>query len=569
MSSASLNFFSVLPSASTSSFQSSEPSSHPSTLPKSDSVQPAETDPDVLSDASPFLSFEEWKAKNLNHAVSNTAMHAPRRASPQHIDAIGEDLEIDFSFLSSTPDNDDDYDEKPAKERTNHASTVCAASILKTNPEMRGASAILFENKDTYMLNPCNAENKFVIIELCQDILVDTVVLANYEFFSSMVRKFRVSVSDMYPVKLSRWQVVGEFEARNVREDQTFQVRPVWARYLRIEFFTHWGKEFYCPLSLVRVYGTTMIEEYKTQQAHHRGDEYSDHKQRDSVLESLKVEEHSESSAVLPETVELNTAAAEIAETALIIGSVVEELKFCLDERDTYIRVNFLQVSDRIQDAPLGIFEYFTSSGFEAPVTVSAEIVVSSVDTVHEDNSTEEVAESSFASSSNASLATTASLDELDTVVASPALLSSTIATASSSAAPSPTTQESVYKTIMKRLVLLEANATLSLQYIEEQSRMLRDAFTKVERRQNSKIAELVDGLNNTVSTQLRDFKENYESQRLGYEGLWQSTVHELERQRKQSEQHLLEVIVLLFCVCFLCIAFDVYLVMKLKIKII
>ena len=34
-------------------------------------------------------------------------------------------------------------------------------------------------------------------------------------------------------------------------------------RYLRIEFHSHYGSEYYCPVSLVRVYGLTHLEEWK------------------------------------------------------------------------------------------------------------------------------------------------------------------------------------------------------------------------------------------------------------------------------------------------------------------
>jgi Sad1 / UNC-like C-terminal len=37
----------------------------------------------------------------------------------------------------------------------------------------------------------------------------------------------------------------------------------IWTKYVQIEFLAHYGNEFYCPLSLVRVHGTTMLEDYK------------------------------------------------------------------------------------------------------------------------------------------------------------------------------------------------------------------------------------------------------------------------------------------------------------------
>ena len=36
----------------------------------------------------------------------------------------------------------------------------------------------------------------------------------------------------------------------------------IWARYLRVELLTHFGAEYYCPVSLLRVHGTTMMEEF-------------------------------------------------------------------------------------------------------------------------------------------------------------------------------------------------------------------------------------------------------------------------------------------------------------------
>ncbi|KAJ1889358.1 hypothetical protein LPJ66_008073, partial [Kickxella alabastrina] len=76
-------------------------------------------------------------------------------------------------------------DPKSLKGRFNYAATDCAAVVLKANREARGLTAILNSKKDQYMLNECSAQNKFVIVELCDDILIDTLVMGNYEFFSS------------------------------------------------------------------------------------------------------------------------------------------------------------------------------------------------------------------------------------------------------------------------------------------------------------------------------------------------------------------------------------------------
>src|ERR1700733_9303374 len=84
-----------------------------------------------------------------------------------------------------------------------------------------------------------------------------------------MIRTFRVSVSDRYPVKMEKWKDLGTYEARNSREIQAFLIEnpQIWARYIRIEFLSHYGNEYYCPLSLVRVHGTRMLESWKETEA--------------------------------------------------------------------------------------------------------------------------------------------------------------------------------------------------------------------------------------------------------------------------------------------------------------
>ncbi|KAF8000784.1 hypothetical protein HF325_004573 [Metschnikowia pulcherrima] len=43
-----------------------------------------------------------------------------------------------------------------------------------------------------------------------------------------------------------------------------YQIKPlIWTRYSKSEIVSHYGNEFYCPNSLVRVHGKTMMEEFK------------------------------------------------------------------------------------------------------------------------------------------------------------------------------------------------------------------------------------------------------------------------------------------------------------------
>ena len=64
------------------------------------------------------------------------------------------------------------------------------------------------------MLSPCAEDKQYVIVELCEDIRIDTVQLANYEFFSGVFKDFSVSVAKTYT---SGWVPAGTYKAKNTR----------------------------------------------------------------------------------------------------------------------------------------------------------------------------------------------------------------------------------------------------------------------------------------------------------------------------------------------------------------
>lgn len=109
------------------------------------------------------------------------------------------------------------------KDRFNFASHDCGAIVLAANEGALSVSSILTENKDQYMLNRCTTPRHFVVIQLCDEILVDTFGVANYEYFSSTFETILVSLSDRYPPSPS-WTLIGSFHANNSR---LIQVRRV------------------------------------------------------------------------------------------------------------------------------------------------------------------------------------------------------------------------------------------------------------------------------------------------------------------------------------------------------
>ena len=118
------------------------------------------------------------------------------------------------------------------RKQNNYASIDCGAKILKANPEASNIFSILQDNRDLYMLNPCSAKI-WLIVELCDNVQVKTIEIANFELFSSTPESFRVYVSGRYPTR--EWTLLGTFQARDERNLQSFPLdEPIYAKYIKV-----------------------------------------------------------------------------------------------------------------------------------------------------------------------------------------------------------------------------------------------------------------------------------------------------------------------------------------------
>lgn len=141
----------------------------------------------------------------------------------------------------------------------NYASASKGAKVLAFNKEAKGASNILGKDKDKYLRNPCSAEEKFVVFELSEETLVDTIEIANFEHHSSNLKEFELLGSSVYPT--DKWVSLGNFTAGNVKHAQRFILQdPKWVRYLKLNLLSHYGAEFFCTVSCVQVYGIDAVE---------------------------------------------------------------------------------------------------------------------------------------------------------------------------------------------------------------------------------------------------------------------------------------------------------------------
>ncbi len=186
-----------------------------------------------------LLSFEEWKAKRLSDATEREptpAQSAPQRpaenasqavvpdATPHHTDAQGT-ISSDVQESGAAHEVVPSHLQIPIHDRFNYASLDCSARVHAAHKTSKSPSSILSSKKDRYMLSPCAEQKQFVIVELCEDIRIDTVQLSNYEFFSGVFKDFTVSVSKKYyPNDPESWTFAGTYRAKNARGVQLSKV---------------------------------------------------------------------------------------------------------------------------------------------------------------------------------------------------------------------------------------------------------------------------------------------------------------------------------------------------------
>uniref|UniRef100_A0A0N5BD69 SUN domain-containing protein n=1 Tax=Strongyloides papillosus TaxID=174720 RepID=A0A0N5BD69_STREA len=198
--------------------------------------------------------FDEWTKEKLKMNVE----------SNHRVNTIGTE---NTSIVSSTKQGNIIKQHPSVTTKRNYASKECGAKVLLSNDEAEFKSAILNDKeRDVYMRNPCEkAQQKFAVIELCETIVPTGIELANFELFSSGPKEFKVFVSERFPT--TEWHQIGQFEMINNREIQRFDLikTGLYVKYAKIELTSHWGKEHYCTLSMVRVFGISMVEEYEAE----------------------------------------------------------------------------------------------------------------------------------------------------------------------------------------------------------------------------------------------------------------------------------------------------------------
>lgn len=496
-----------------------------------------------LVDDEVLLSFEEWKTKqtamqassdakareganrssfgaNTNNDNGSEPIPSLHDASP-HLDPSKGDEAAPEQRVEVSP-----HFRVPLTDRFNYASLDCSARVHTSHRSAKSASSILSSKRDRYMLSPCNSpkEKKFVVVELCDDIRIDTVQLANFEFFSGVFKDLSVSVAKTYSTDNDGWTHVGTYKAKNVRGVQSFHpptsLRDFY-RYIRIDFETHYGNEYFCPVSLLRVYGLTHLEQWKWDiwEAESRVKQAELQKDRKVVYPVDPIPAPTVQIPVSNKTISSINAQTDSASIFFSLDTMAEHptvdefpshstlsspsplLSTALPESQTELTATPSSMETAIStinysnDLTLRIFDlHSTEVKVHSP---SSNVIVpsSAVNQSQADNtpisssgphpphqSAYEHAilngtNSSTTVPSNSSPPAVSGASTIE-VGASPSV---PVAPAAPSATP-PTTRgaESIYSTIMNRLTAIESNHTLYTRYIDQQNSVIREVIKRL-----------------------------------------------------------------------------------------
>jgi len=164
--------------------------------------------------------------------------------------------------------SDDSPTSTPALLQFNYASEHNGAKVLAANREAKHASAVVSDDRDAYLITPCSAD-KWLVVELSEEVLLDAVALANHEFYSSSVKEFDLYSARAYPpATASEWVHLGRFLAQPSRGTQLFALpQAAWARFLLLSQRSHYGDQRYCTLSSVSAHGKDSAQTLREEMA--------------------------------------------------------------------------------------------------------------------------------------------------------------------------------------------------------------------------------------------------------------------------------------------------------------
>jgi Sad1 / UNC-like C-terminal len=219
-------------------------------------------------------SIGQQTNERKNSSYSETNSTASESESPESSDLSHDAANTPSmeSTVTSSESNETSAKRSEGADNSKHvavdyASKSAGAMILDSSANFKGSSNLLNTDRDMYAIVPCAESTKYVVIGLSEDILVKQIVIANYERYSSHMKDIRILSSATAAVGSNDWIDLGTYTTTiGGAQAQTFDlIKPMWARYLKVEFLSHHGNEFYCTVSQISVFGSTVLQGFHEQ----------------------------------------------------------------------------------------------------------------------------------------------------------------------------------------------------------------------------------------------------------------------------------------------------------------
>lgn len=244
-------------------------------------------------------------------------------------------------------------------------------------------------------------------------------------------------------------------------------------RYIRIDFHSHYGSEFYCPVSLLRVYGLTHLEEWKWDSRANR-------------YEQLQIPDHALPQKANPDPTPsaLVDVVAETISVAETLGPFTEPF---LKSGRVRTKTNDQSSIDSVPEHT-SIPQDVRVDGSPPPSVDTESIPIPSYSpqslSVVPHSPSDMPTSHSISDPTPQTTEVTSSVAARSSSPALPSQATPVISLGSQTVVPLPQGGsgggESIYRKIMNKIAVLEMNATLHARYVEEHSTGVREMLKRL-----------------------------------------------------------------------------------------
>lgn len=138
----------------------------------------------------------------------------------------------------------------------NFASSSSGSFIFQSSKNLNGPSSIITPKANNYLTGKC--EYSFITIKLAHEIKIKKIEIQNSEWLSNFVTKIKVSI-----LVDSKYVIIGIFDLKLTRNTNSIDIdSKYFSSMLTIEFLEFKGKHNFFTVTSVKVFGTTLIEEF-------------------------------------------------------------------------------------------------------------------------------------------------------------------------------------------------------------------------------------------------------------------------------------------------------------------